>query len=56
MAAPHHVVETTNASAAAAKAADAVGHAGGRLCLELSAADHMRSRQHSLDLWVERYG
>ena len=55
MAAPHHIVKTTTACAAA-KAADAVGHAGDRLCLELSAADHMRSRQRSLDLWVQRYG
>ena len=54
MAAPHHVEETTTASAAA-KAADAVDRAGDRLCLELSAAGRMRSRQHSLDLWVQRY-
>lgn len=55
MAAPHHIVETTTASAAA-KAADAVDRAGGRLCLELSAADRRRSRRRSLDLWVQRYG
>lgn len=55
MAAPHHIVGTTTAFAAA-KAADAVGHAGGRLCLELSAADRKRNRRHSLDLWVQRCG
>ena len=55
MAAPHHIVETTTAFAAV-KAADAVGHAGGHLCLELSAAGRMRNRRHNLDLLAQRYG
>jgi hypothetical protein len=52
MAAPHHIVETTTASGAA-RAADAVGQAGGRLCLELSVAGRMRNQRHNLDLWVQ---
>ena len=55
MAAPHHIVKTTTACAAA-KAADAVGHAGDRLCLELSMAGRMRNRRHNLDLLAQRYG